>query len=108
MDGKTLARIGAVIFVAVAVTATAVGITRKEEKREGAASLPSSSSTLSPLRWELRRCQILGEAALLDGGCLRLWAEQRDRFVGSAAPSFGSAPKPVASPLPNANTQEAR
>ncbi|RUV26110.1 MULTISPECIES: putative entry exclusion protein TrbK-alt [unclassified Mesorhizobium] len=107
MDGKTLARIGAVIFVAVAVTATAVEMTRKEEKREGAASL-AAPPALSPLRWELRRCQILGEAALLDGGCLRLWAEQRDRFVGSAAPSFGSEPKPIASPAPNANTQEAR
>lgn len=31
MDGKTFARIGAIIFVAVAITATAVELTRKEE-----------------------------------------------------------------------------
>ena len=33
MDGKTLARLGAVVFVAVAVTATAIEMTRKDEKR---------------------------------------------------------------------------
>jgi conjugative transfer region protein TrbK len=30
MDGKMLARIGAVVFVAIAITATAIEMTRKE------------------------------------------------------------------------------
>ena len=34
MDGKMLARVGAVVFVAVAVTATAIEMTRKEEPPE--------------------------------------------------------------------------
>ena len=32
MDGKLFARIGAIVFVAVAVTATAIEMTRKEEE----------------------------------------------------------------------------
>ena len=32
MDGKTLARVGAIIFVSVAITATAIEMTRKEER----------------------------------------------------------------------------
>ena len=40
MDGKLLARLGAVVFVAVAITATAIEMTRKEEepRRPGAAA----------------------------------------------------------------------
>lgn len=34
MDGKTLARLGAVVFVAVAITATAIEMSRKEEPTE--------------------------------------------------------------------------
>lgn len=31
MDGKMLARLGAIIFVAIAITATAIEMTREEE-----------------------------------------------------------------------------
>ena len=33
MDGKTLARLGALVFVAVAVTATAIEMTRKDDRQ---------------------------------------------------------------------------
>lgn len=32
MDGKTLARIGAIVFVAVAITATAIEMNRKDDR----------------------------------------------------------------------------
>ena len=32
MDGKLLARLGAIVFVAVAITATAIEMTRKDEE----------------------------------------------------------------------------
>ncbi len=87
MDGKMLARLGAIIFVAVAITATAIEMTRKEE---APASSPVSlqQPTRDPLREGQRRCQQLGQKAAEDSECLRVWAETRDRFLGrTPAPS---------------------
>ncbi len=81
MDGKLLARLGAIVFVAVAVTATAIEMTRKEEEPVQA-SRPSEDTQADPLRQAQRRCQLLGEAAARDTECLRTWAETRDRFLG--------------------------
>lgn len=81
MDGKHLARIGAIVFVAVAITATAIEITRKEEEPVQALR-PSEDTPADPLRQAQRRCQLLGEAAARDTECLRTWAETRDRFLG--------------------------
>ncbi|ADZ68717.1 putative entry exclusion protein TrbK-alt [Polymorphum gilvum] len=83
MDGKMLARLGAVVFVAVAITATAIELTRKEEEPTPKPARAVERST-DPLRNEQRRCQQLGEAAGKDAGCLRVWAETRDRFLGRA------------------------
>ena len=81
MDGKMLARLGAVVFVAIALTVTAIDMARKDEP-----SAPRPASTLQPppdpLRETLRRCQRLGEAAASDADCLAAWAESRDRFLG--------------------------
>ena len=81
MDGKMLARLGAVVFVAVAITATAIELTRKDEVNvpEPARAVERS---IDALRVEQRRCQQLGEAAGKDAGCLRVWAETRNRFLG--------------------------
>ncbi len=81
MDGKMLARLGAIIFVAIAITATVIEMTRKEEPaqaRPARALQPPSD----PLRNSLRRCQRLGEAAVSNPDCLATWAESRDRFLG--------------------------
>ena len=86
MDGKRLAGLGAIIFVAVAIRATAIEMTRKEE---APASPPVRvlEPARDPLREGQRRCQQLGEAAANDAECLRVWAETRDRFLGrSPAP----------------------
>lgn len=81
MDGKLLARLGAIVFVAVAITATAIEMTRKEEEPVQALR-PSEDTPVDPLRQAQRRCQLLGEAAARDTECLRTWAETRDRFLG--------------------------
>ena len=81
MDGKTLARVGAIIFVSVAITATAIEMTRKEE-RPAVRPTPVLEEAEDPLREGQRRCQQLGEAAAHDAECLRVWAETRDRFLG--------------------------
>ena len=87
MDGKMLARLGAIVFVAVAVTATAIEMTRKQD----APASPSARQQQregDPLRESQRRCQQLGQQAASDPECLRVWAETRDRFLGrSPAPA---------------------
>lgn len=83
MDGKLLARVAAVVFIAAAITATMIELRRKDEP----SALPSTSVTepeRDRLREGQRRCQQLGEAAARDGECLRVWAETRDRFLGRA------------------------
>ena len=92
MDGKMLARLGAIVFVAVAVTATAIVMTRRED----APASPSARQLQpegDPLRESQRRCQQLGQQAASDPECLRVWAETRDRFLGHApAPVAPAAP----------------
>tara|TARA_R110002051_G_scaffold2924_13_gene15475 strand:+ start:5803 stop:6165 length:363 start_codon:yes stop_codon:yes gene_type:complete len=82
MDGKTLARFGAVIFVSIAVTATAIEMTRQDELPANTVAPMVAPSAPDPLREGQRRCQRLGEAGARDAECLRVWAESRDRFLG--------------------------
>lgn len=81
MEGKVLARVGAIVFVAIAITATVIEITR-EEAPAPASTAPAPQPPTDPLRATLRRCQRLGEAAASDADCLAAWAENRDRFLG--------------------------
>lgn len=101
MDGKMLARIGAVVFVAVALTATAIEMTREEDVP---AAVPAVATTddPGPLRTELTRCQQLGEAATSDQACLRSWADNRRRFLGIDAPGSGRASDVLAAPVTEA------
>lgn len=62
MDGKLFARIGAIVFVAVAVTATAIEMTRKEEEPASPFAGPAVVAAADPLRAELIRCQQIGRA----------------------------------------------
>ena len=81
MDGKLLARIGAIVFVAIAITATVIQMTRKEDvPAEAPARLVQPDR--DPLREGQRRCHQLGAKAADDAECLRVWAETRDRFLG--------------------------
>lgn len=81
MDGKMLARLGAIIFVAITITATVIEMTREDEPARNRPA-PSLQPSADPLRESLRCCQQLGEAAVNDPGCLAIWAENRDRFLG--------------------------
>ena len=101
MEGKTLARIGAIVFVAFALgyrfysrflaqrifalaedePVPSRELTREEEPSR-AAPAPAFAPSVDPLRAEQRRCQRLGEAAVRDAACLEVWAETRDRFLG--------------------------
>lgn len=91
MEGKVLARIAAIIFVAMAVTATIIEMGREEKSRQASAA-PMLQPSTDPLRLEQRRCQELGEAAANNAACLRVWSETRDRFLGrSPAPETPAA-----------------
>ncbi|WP_019169873.1 putative entry exclusion protein TrbK-alt [Pseudaminobacter salicylatoxidans] len=90
MDGKMLARLGAVVFVAIALTVTAIDMARKDEP-SAPPPAPAFQPPADPLRESLRRCQQLGEAAASDAACLAAWAESRDRFLGR--PSAPATPQ---------------
>lgn len=113
MDGKMLARLGAVVFVAVAITATAIEMSRKEEAPEAWPSGRAAVTAADPLRDELIRCQALGEAGPRDPACLRAWAENRNRFLAPGArpterlPDMPPAPRSDATPQPGRTDQPA-
>jgi conjugative transfer region protein TrbK len=95
VDSKTLARIGAIAFVAIAITATVIELSRKEEWPEEALPRSAQMGAADPLRDELFRCQSLGEAGPRDPACLRAWAESRRRFL---TPSTTRSPAGSGSP----------
>jgi conjugative transfer region protein TrbK len=97
MDGKILARIGAIFFVTFAVTATAIELARKDEPPIYRSIAVPAEAAADPLKAELRRCQRLGEAGTSDSGCLQTWAENRDRFLGPSQPT-PQAPGPQGTP----------
>lgn len=77
MDGKTLARVGAIIFVSVAITATAIEMTRKEE-RPAVRPTPVLEQAADPLREGLGREQ--GQSI---GDPLRLIVPMLERFIAT-------------------------
>jgi conjugative transfer region protein TrbK len=103
MDGKVFVRVGAVVFVAVAVTATAIEMTRKEEVAERWPSGHAIEAPTDPLRDVLVRCQALGEEGPRDPDCRRAWAENRHRFLAPGARPMERLPEP---PPPNAMPRE--
>ncbi len=86
MTGQTAAQIGAIVFVAFAITATAMGLVRKDEAQDPRIAQPTPPA-IDPLRAELSRCQELGEAGPRDATCLAAWATARRRFLGDTAHS---------------------
>ncbi|PZR82530.1 MAG: conjugal transfer protein TrbK [Stutzerimonas stutzeri] len=86
MDSKLLARISAVIFIAISITMTAIEMSRPPEPaREAPAVVADPTATTDPLLIELRRCQSLGQAGASDPNCLRAWGENRRRFLAPGA-----------------------
>ena len=104
MDGKMFARLGAVVFVAVAITATVIELTRKEEASASPSARPTESVSVDLLRDELIRCQFLGEAGTRDTACLRAWARNRERFLAPGARTAERVPEPPQAPRQNENS----
>jgi conjugative transfer region protein TrbK len=94
MDGKLLARIGAVVFIAAALTVTAIEMSSKDDEPDALATRDRSIASQDPLAGELRRCSGIGEAGPRDPGCLKAWAESRRRFLGQR--DSATAPAAVA------------
>ena len=90
MDGKMLARLGAIVFVSFVITVAAIEWGRKEDAPP--TSLPAlvAPQDLYPPREDLLRCQLLGQKAANDAECLRVWAEMRNRFLGKTSPPASS------------------
>jgi conjugative transfer region protein TrbK len=94
MDGKILARVGAVVFISVAFTVTAIEMSSKDDEPDALATQYRSIASQDPLAAELRRCSEIGEAGPRDPGCLKAWADSRRRFLGQR--DSATAPAPVA------------
>lgn len=85
MDTKLFARIGAVIFIAIAITMTAIEMSRAPEPAHAEPAVIAETSATDPLLIELRRCQSIGAAGASDSDCLRAWGENRRRFLAPGA-----------------------
>ena len=86
MDGKTLARIGAVAFVGVAATVAAVEMNDRDVQSPPPATFEPAPTVADPLHHLLVRCQRLGAAATRDPICLKAWADNRRHFLDPDAP----------------------
>jgi len=90
MGGKHLAQIGAIVFVALAITVALLGLgTKDSAPTDAVLAAPVLSADPDPMARELQHCQMLGEDGARDTACLAAWAENRRRFLtpGSAAPA---------------------
>ena len=84
MDGKMLTRIGAIVFVSIAMTAAVIDMARRDAPAPNRPppAIGADTPRADPLRDSLVRCQGMGEAATRDPECLDAWAENRRRFLG--------------------------
>lgn len=100
MDTKLLARVGAAVFVGIAVAMTLV------QMREEPAARPRPAREVSvpdgnPLPAQLRACADMGELALSSSDCRAAWAEKRRRFFGVDHPeAYSGLDVPAPPPVP--------
>ena len=78
MDGKTLARIGAIV-------AAVIDMNRPDDHQADFTVPGPAVIGRDPLDAELARCSGLGEAGPRDPSCLKAWVENRHRFLGQPA-----------------------
>ncbi len=81
MDIRLPARIGAFACLGVAL-AMAVLALREQPEPVSPTAIVSTDLPKHPLEATLERCQLAGQAAGSDPGCLAAWAENRRRFLG--------------------------
>lgn len=81
MDSKFLARLGACVFVGLAVAMTLVQVLGDPAARPDSAPNVSSPDS-DPLSAQMTACAQMGDAALASLDCRAAWAENRRRFFG--------------------------
>lgn len=107
MSGRHLALLGAILFVALAITAALLDRTRQDSARVPEVSVAAPViADPDPLARELERCQRIGEAGASDAACLAAWAENRRRFLDPE--SRASIGAPAASNSPATTIEEGR
>ncbi|MFA6114197.1 MAG: putative entry exclusion protein TrbK-alt [Sphingomonas sp.] len=82
---KTIARIGAVAFIAIAITMTAIEMRDARTPVAEPVAISATARERDPFRGALIRCQAIGQAGATDAACLRAWAENRRRFLAPGA-----------------------
>lgn len=92
MDGKTLVRLGALVFVGVAIAAAAIGMSHKDEEPPTQILGSDRQLETDAFRQVLRRCRDMGEAATRDSVCLKAWADNRAHFLGQRTSASEAAP----------------
>jgi conjugative transfer region protein TrbK len=110
MDTKLFARIGAVAFVAIALTMTALTL------REGPEATRPEMITVwepdgDPLPAQLKACNEIGELALSSPVCRAAWTEKRRRFLGASGDNAvlnGQAIEPRNDIAPSASAPTAK
>lgn len=94
MNSKLFARIGAIAFVAIAITMSVVQL-REERKPEPTETVTVAEPDGDPLPEMLRLCSELGQLAETTNECRQAWAENRHRFLAPGARPMEPFPKPV-------------
>lgn len=89
MDTRLFARIGAVAFVAIALTMTALSL--REERPSVRETVTMFEPDGDPLPAQLKACNEMGELALSSPDCRAAWAEKRRRFLGGDAAAGSDA-----------------
>lgn len=93
---RLFARIGAIGFVAVALTMTALQL-REEPKAAPVDPITVFEPDGDPLPLQLRACAQEGELALSSPDCRAAWAEKRRRFLGLESGPVGAVDDRAAS-----------
>lgn len=107
MDAKLFARIGAVAFVAIAITMSALQL-RKERVSAVPEVVDVTDPDSDPLPEQLRQCNAMGEAAARDPICYAAWAEKRRRFLGVKGEASRPATEASTPPSSAAESQPAK
>jgi conjugative transfer region protein TrbK len=113
MTGRVLVRLGLVGALAASLIAAAIAVGCNRDNDAKVRPGAREVGTVDPHRQALKRCQNLGEAAIHDATCLKVWAESRKRFMGIETPLISRevpqqspANMPRAVPAPGASSAD--
>ena len=96
MEWKTFVPFGAAILIAIVIASTVIELTRTDEEpqRQGSPGL-NHRNEADVVGEALRHCRDMGEVATRDPGCLKLWADNRSRFLGKKVSETPAASTPA-------------